>query len=569
MSRIFEHRYALSRRRCCDPGARRACRHAAAGPRGARPAHLPHLPVPARRRGGRSGAGRLRHLDPARAGAAGDRLRHAGRSRSRCSGRSRPTAASDDRAEGHRGRPAGARPQRPCRSAGLEPARPYWYRFVAGQGAQPVGPGADLPAAGANVARVRFASARLPALRAGLFTAHRKLAAEPDLDFVFCYGDYIYEYRGERIWNGPAGPSRMSAPCRRRDLQPRRLSPPLRPVQDGRGPAGRPRRRRLVHRPGTITRSTIIGSARSIRTARRPPDLQRCASRSPMQAYYENMPLRARSFPVGPSLQLSAPRRAGRARRFSACTVSGTSWTRRSWTPCSAPFSASASEPASRWSAGASPDKRADHALAAGAEHDRAAEAVEQRQAVQQLEIVLHRLAEADAGIDDDPRAVDARRDRRLDPRLQPVIDFEQHRPVVARRLLHRLGAALMVHQHDRAAGAGDHLGRALVEGQRRDVVDQPAPAASAASITAALRVSIDTAVPARASCSTTGSTRFDLVAFPDRAPGGSIRRRHRRSPRRPRPWRARLAPRRPGSSWPPPSEKLSGVTLTMPTTCG
>src|SRR6478672_4279330 len=52
----------------------------------------------------------------------------------------------------------------------------------------------------------------------------------------------------------------------------------------------------------------------------------------------------------------------------------------------------------------------ADEALAAGTEYDRAAEAVEQREAVQQLEIVSDRLAEADARIDQDIGTRDARR---------------------------------------------------------------------------------------------------------------------------------------------------------------
>src|SRR3546814_19038767 len=50
--------------------------------------------------------------------------------------------------------------------------------------------------------------------------------------------------------------------------------------------------------------------------------------------------------------------------------------------------------------------KGADHALAAGAEHDRAAEAVEQRKAVEEREIVGKAFAENDAGIGDDLREI-------------------------------------------------------------------------------------------------------------------------------------------------------------------
>jgi hypothetical protein len=157
-------------------------------------------------------------------------------------------------------------------------------------------------------------------------------------------------------------------------------------------------------------------------------------------------------------------------------------------------------------------------------------------------------LAEADAGIDDDPRAFDPRRLGRRDPLLEPVVDGDQHRPVVAR--------AIPASSRDRPDGAsarpgsrpGHQFGRALVPGQRRDVVDHGAPAPSAASITAALRVSIETAVPPAASRLTDRQHPLDLVAFPDRlrARAGSIRRRRRRSPRRLRPWRSRPAPPRP-----------------------
>ena len=125
---------------------------------------------------------------------------------------------------------------------------------------------------------------------------------------------------------------------------------------------------------------------------------------------------KAAAFRVTPSLkkrEKTHPGASAASRRprqtLRAWTVSGTSWTRSSWTPCSAALSARASEPARRCVGRRLAGQRADHPLAARAEHDRAAEAVEQREAVQQVEIVLDGLAEADAGIDEDLRAVDAR----------------------------------------------------------------------------------------------------------------------------------------------------------------
>src|SRR5690349_1064419 len=57
----------------------------------------------------------------------------------------------------------------------------------------------------------------------------------------------------------------------------------------------------------------------------------------------------------------------------------------------------------------------ADQPLARQAQHDAAAQGVEQRETRHDLEIMRRALAEADAGIDDDARARDARRDTRLD----------------------------------------------------------------------------------------------------------------------------------------------------------
>ena len=69
--------------------------------------------------------------------------------------------------------------------------------------------------------------------------------------------------------------------------------------------------------------------------------------------------------------------------------------------------------------------------------------------------------------------ALDARLLGGGDPLLQPEIDLDQH-VVVARVVLHPLGRALVVHQDDRHAERGDDARRAVVVGQRRDVVDHP-----------------------------------------------------------------------------------------------
>ncbi|AUW59054.1 alkaline phosphatase [Sphingobium sp. SCG-1] len=79
--------------------------------------------------------------------------------------------------------------------AGLKPARPYWYRFRVGAEKSMRGQAMTLPLPGAAVDRVRFAVAGCQHYQEGYYTAFRHLADE-DAAFVFHYGDYIYEDRG-------------------------------------------------------------------------------------------------------------------------------------------------------------------------------------------------------------------------------------------------------------------------------------------------------------------------------------------------------------------------------------
>ncbi len=80
---------------------------------------------------------------------------------------------------------------------GLEPSRDYFYQFTIGKERSRVGRSRTLPPAGASVAQVRFACAGCQRYEDGYFTGFRNIAAER-FDFVFHYGDYIYEYRTVR-----------------------------------------------------------------------------------------------------------------------------------------------------------------------------------------------------------------------------------------------------------------------------------------------------------------------------------------------------------------------------------
>ncbi len=77
---------------------------------------------------------------------------------------------------------------------GLEPGEEYFYRFHTKRSDSPVGRLRTLrPPDSREVTRIGFFSCQK--YRAGYYTAHAGLAAEPDLDMVVCLGDYIYEER--------------------------------------------------------------------------------------------------------------------------------------------------------------------------------------------------------------------------------------------------------------------------------------------------------------------------------------------------------------------------------------
>jgi alkaline phosphatase D len=76
--------------------------------------------------------------------------------------------------------------------AGLRSNRPYWYRFRALGEVSPIGRARTAPAPGQAVDRLRFAFASCAHYERGFFSAYRHMASEqPDL--VMFLGDYIYE----------------------------------------------------------------------------------------------------------------------------------------------------------------------------------------------------------------------------------------------------------------------------------------------------------------------------------------------------------------------------------------
>jgi alkaline phosphatase D len=185
---------------------------------------------------------------------------------------------------------------------GLQPDRDYWYRFVAGRDRSTTGRARTTPALGAAVQKVRFAVAGCQNYENGYYTAHRRLA-EDNPDFVFCYGDYIYEGRGGRITaNGGRpienirqhfGDETYSLDDYRRryaqykmdaDLQAAHAAAPWFAVWDD--------------------HEIDNNWAGEIDQDDTDPKLFNLRRQAAAQAYYENMPLRAASFPAGTGLQI-------------------------------------------------------------------------------------------------------------------------------------------------------------------------------------------------------------------------------------------------------------------------
>ncbi|HEY7246726.1 MAG TPA: alkaline phosphatase D family protein [Xanthobacteraceae bacterium] len=80
---------------------------------------------------------------------------------------------------------------------GLQPGRPYWYRFTSGEAASRIGRAVTLPAPSASPDRLRFAFVSCANYEHGYFSAYRHLVDE-NPEFVLFLGDYIYETIEER-----------------------------------------------------------------------------------------------------------------------------------------------------------------------------------------------------------------------------------------------------------------------------------------------------------------------------------------------------------------------------------
>ena len=188
---------------------------------------------------------------------------------------------------------------------GLEPGRVYWYRFHAGDATSRTGRTRTLPRAAAEVDRLRFAFASCQHYEVGFFTAYRHMATE-DLDLVFHLGDYIYE-----------GPGRDNQIRKHRGLElatlddyrnryaQYRLDPDLQAAH-----AAFP----FIVTPDDHEVDNNYAGAISENDDPKDAFLKRRAGA--YQAYYEHMPLRRRSIPSGPDIQLFRPFTYGQLASF-------------------------------------------------------------------------------------------------------------------------------------------------------------------------------------------------------------------------------------------------------------
>jgi alkaline phosphatase D len=179
---------------------------------------------------------------------------------------------------------------------GLQPDRPYWYRFTAGGERSFNGRARTLPPAGATPEALKFGVCGCQAYDDGYYTAYRHLARE-DLAFVYHYGDYIYEYRAGATRTGRGGGISVA----------NRLSvgQELYSLDDY-------RRRYALYKSDVDLQRAHAAHAffhsyddhevndnwvQDIATDGSPPEIFRLRRAAAMQAWYEHMPVRRASMP--------------------------------------------------------------------------------------------------------------------------------------------------------------------------------------------------------------------------------------------------------------------------------
>lgn len=200
--------------------------------------------------------------------------------------------------------------------AGLQPDRPYFYRFEAAGERSVRGQARTLPLASASPQQLRFGIAGCQNFEDGYYTAYRHLARE-DLAFVYHYGDYIYEYRGDPVRPG-WGDGGVYTPVRPH------LGMLLTSLDDYR------RRYAQYKMDADLQRAHAAHAffmtyddhevdnnwAADIDARDTPPEIFRLRRAQAFQAWYEHMPVRRRSFPNASTVAMYRSARYGNLAEF-------------------------------------------------------------------------------------------------------------------------------------------------------------------------------------------------------------------------------------------------------------
>lgn len=200
------------------------------------------------------------------------------------------------------------------RVEGLDPAADYFYRFLVGNQASPVGRFRTLPAPGQAAEAFSFGVVSCQAWYHGHFTAYKHLVAEKDLDLVVFVGDYIYEYgiTGSNLWRQGAEVSAAHG-VEIETLEQYRLryalfkSDPHLQAVHARVPA-------VVVWDDHEVQNNYVANSSAYNV---PDDLFAHRIAVAYRAFYENMPLDIDALPDGPDAQITTGFDVGTLARFS------------------------------------------------------------------------------------------------------------------------------------------------------------------------------------------------------------------------------------------------------------
>ncbi|HTL28466.1 MAG TPA: alkaline phosphatase D family protein [Tepidisphaeraceae bacterium] len=177
---------------------------------------------------------------------------------------------------------------------GLRPDRWYWYRFRSGDATTQIARTRTLPPPMSNPDQLHFAFASCQHWESGYYTAYQHMAKD-DLDLIFHIGDYIYEGGKDK------GHAREHANGKCESLDDYRIRHAQYKTDE---------HLQAAHRvcPWFVTwddhevSNNYAGGMDGHTKGPTPEFLARRAAA--YKAYYEHMPLRAKSLPHGPDMQL-------------------------------------------------------------------------------------------------------------------------------------------------------------------------------------------------------------------------------------------------------------------------